>query len=164
LVDVSSLSKCPIVGFAARPLPIFAEDPNFHTSSLGSSRAVGNAGELAVKQYLAKQGIQTERGYFMNPNTVALTKTPQDSENFVQLDLYAQEANVVYESKVGYRTLCLASTNEIARQSALIENGFLTAYYWISVPNFAGGIGLSGTLNAAIDVRGMCWTYFPEPQ
>lgn len=89
----------------------------------------------------------------MDPNTGALTKTPQDSENFVQLDLYAQKTNVVYESKVGYRTLCLASTNEIARQSALIKNGFLTACYWISVPNFAGGIGFSGPLKAYLNAN-----------
>jgi hypothetical protein len=116
-----------------------------------SPRAVGEAGELSVQKYLAKQGIRTERGHFMDPNTGALTKTPSDSQNFVQLDLYAQKMNVVYDSKVGYRTISVLSKNEIVRQSTLLKNGFLSAYFWISMPNFAGAAGFSGPLKAYLN-------------
>ncbi len=118
-----------------------------------SPRAVGDAGELSVQKYLAKQGIRTARGYFMDPNTGALTKFPLDPQNFVQLDLYAQKTNVVYDSKVGYRTFSLLSRNEIVRHSGLIKNGFLSAYFWVSIPNFAGASGFSGPLKAYLDAN-----------
>jgi hypothetical protein len=108
---------------------------------------------LAVKEYLVKRGIQTERGCFMDPKTGRLTKTPDDPQNFVQLDLYAQEANVVFETKVGYRCLCQATMNEVARQSDLVRNRFLCACYWISVPNFAGGIGFSNPLKEFLNAN-----------
>jgi hypothetical protein len=115
---------------------------------------IGEAGEINFQDLLAGEGLQTERGLWMNAETGEIIKTDAILKRpWVQMDLYSYEYRWLIDTKVGYQS-GTETLEEAQWQSKLLSKGYLRGISWVSLPNSLGKMGWSANLASKL-----LWTY-----